>query len=129
MKEIEIPFLPRFREDIGNAQKIMTTRTKKYGEPGDYFWVNDGKFRNKIVLLAVFRMRLWHVAGQLYEAEGLSSPEEFKKVWNQIHPKRSYEESAQENFWVHIFSPTSEWAGYEPDFESVVPSIEMKRKE
>ena len=34
MKQVEIPFLKQFHNDIKNGQKIMTTRTRKYGEAG-----------------------------------------------------------------------------------------------
>lgn len=114
-KEITIPFLERFRRDIVTGQKIMTTRTKKYGEVGDYFWVDDGSYRTKIVLLAVFRIRLFHVAYHFYRAEGLRTPEDFITVWNQIHPKRNYVVDEQNNFFVHVFSPATDWAGYAPE--------------
>jgi hypothetical protein len=126
MKQIEIPFLERFREDVGTAQKIMTTRTKKYGEVGDFFWVTSGEFRIKYVLLSVFTMRLWHVGQQFYQAEGFSSPDEFIKVWNQIHSRKSYEETKQNNFWVHIFSPAHEWAGYEPTIKKVKEEVKKE---
>ncbi len=122
-KEIVIPFLPRFNEDIVNAQKIMTTRTKKYGDPNDYFWITHGEYECKIVLLAVFRTQLWHVAYHFYSAEGLSSPDKFIEIWNQIHPKRGYKLDELNNFWVHIFSPATDCAGYEP----TIRKVELKK--
>jgi hypothetical protein len=129
-KEIEIPFLERFRKDVSNGQKVMTTRSKKYGEPEDWFWVEDGDYKIKCVLLAVFRMRLWHVAYQFYDAEGLREPVDFVNVWNEIHPRKSYHQTEQDNFWVHVFSPAHEWEGYEPTVmlkESSVQSNEAEK--
>jgi len=29
------------------------------------------------------------------------------KTWNEIYPKYEYEQNAQNNFWVHVFTPTN----------------------
>jgi len=131
MTEIEIPFRDEFLEPIALGQKIMTTRSKKYGEPGDVFWVPWRGMDVKLVLLAVFRTRLWHVAYQLHDAEGLRSPDDFIKVWNKIHPRKKYKETEQHNFWVHVFTPAEEWAIPIHVRKSLtcVPSIEAKRNE
>lgn len=128
MKEIEIPFLEQFNEDIATGQKIMTTRTKRYGDPGDYFWVPWRGMKCKMVLLSVFRLRLHHVAYKFHQAEGFSEVDEFIAVWNKIHPRKSYAMTQQNNFWVHVFTGAEEWAGYEPIAKKIDESERMDQK-
>jgi hypothetical protein len=104
MKQIEIPFLEQFHEDIKNGQKIMTTRSKRYGEAGDFFVLN----KEKLTILAVFKMRLWHIAYHFHDAEGFGNPQGFIDCWNKLHPKRRYAENKQVHYWVHVFVPIFE---------------------
>lgn len=125
IKEIKFPFQPRFRQDVAMSQKIMSTRPKKLGKAGDYFWVNDGsEVETKCVLLATFKLRLWQVAGFLSDAEGFRNQDEFIKTWNDIYPQYNYEQCKQNNFWVHVFTPANQWLGYDPDIRRA-PTIEQ----
>jgi hypothetical protein len=121
IKEINVPFLQCFRRDVTTGQKLVSTRHKKLGKPLDYFWVDDGTgIQSKCVLLAVFKLPLYQVAFKFYRAEGFASFEEFVKSWNKIYPEYRYETYNQCNFWVHIFTPAHQWAGYEPYFERTI---------
>jgi hypothetical protein len=51
-------------------------------------------------------MRLEIVANHLYEIEGAESPDEFIKVWNQIHPYKKFD--PDQIVWVHFFIPIGE---------------------
>lgn len=64
----------------------MTCRTRRYGEPGDWFYVGGRRF----VLDHVEELSLHDVARYHYQEEGCTTPSEFIAVWNEIHPKRGY---------------------------------------
>lgn len=76
----------------------MTTRSKKFGEAGDFFEAFGKTFQ----ILAVFKMPLWRVANEFYRAEGFEDALGFMGCWNRIHPK-GYNNQMHEFFWVHIF--------------------------
>ena len=99
MKKINIPFTDWSKEHIRYGLKCATTRTKKYGNKGDYFYVDDIKYR----LVEVKKLRLSFITYYLYDKEGAESPEEFIKVWNEIHPIKGYEEQQFDLFWYHRF--------------------------
>lgn len=96
MKEIEIPFNKWSEDRLRAGQKICTSRHKKYGEPGDYFYTVGGRFR----LQHVMELPLWFVRDYLYKLEGAESPDEFQAVWKSLHRGKF---KAQELVWVHFF--------------------------
>lgn len=98
--KIHIPFYPRFREPMLNEQKTWTSRTKKYGKPGDTFEIFDAEF----VLLVVEEYPLSFVAENWYR-EGCNSKQDFIDVWNKIHPRKGY--IPNWIVYVHIFKKTS----------------------
>lgn len=126
IKEVEMPFPKNQRKNVAQAQIIASTRLKRIGKAGDYFWVPESDGRTKCVILANFTIRLWHIAYEFHSAHGYSSSDEFIEAWNKAYPKYPYERYNQCNFWVHIFSPTHEWAGYQPDFE-LKPSVSQEQ--
>lgn len=94
---IQIPFRPHFKQTIIQGHKIATSRTKKYGKPGDEFEAFGYVFvieRQEYISLGV-------VANRHYEAEGFETPEQFKDEWMQIHPRRGYD--SEQKVWVHWF--------------------------
>ena len=78
MGQFEIPFLPEFQEAMLSGRKTVTSRTKKYGEPGDWFEVFGAEFH----LIKVFKATLNQIAFLGWYSEGLSSPGDFVGVWN-----------------------------------------------
>lgn len=82
-----IPFLPRFHDDVRSGRKTLTARTKRYGAPGDLLQGPGCVLR----LVEVGPMPLAHVAESHFSEEGCESPDEFRAVWTQIHPRRGWE--------------------------------------
>lgn len=95
----EIPFREEFEEDIKNRNKTATSRTKKYGEPGDSFKA----FSMTIELTHCVHVPLFVVAKYFYREEGFASPEDFKKAWNKIHPRKRYEHDPGRMVWLHLW--------------------------
>ena len=53
MKKVKIPFNKIFVMEIAAGRKVATTRTKRYGKIGDYFYVGkNGKIRCKILSIS-----------------------------------------------------------------------------
>lgn len=82
-----LPFLPRFREPVLRGVKTITTRSKKYGEPGDVLRTPFGLVR----LTRVERRTLAHVRDNLWREEGVTCPDEFELVWREIHSTRGFQ--------------------------------------
>ncbi len=95
-KQIEIPFNKWSDERLRAGQKVCTSRHKRYGDPGDYFYTANGRFR----LQHVMELPLWFVKEFLWEAEGAGNPQEFEVVWKSLHRGKF---KAQELVWVHFF--------------------------
>jgi hypothetical protein len=100
MPQVHIPFMEKFREPMLNGTKILTTRTKKYGQPGDWF----NAFGKTFVLIRVEQWPLAYAATN-WKLEGCDSYEDFVTVWKKIHPRRAYNEN--EYFWGHDFRDIS----------------------
>ena len=98
--EIKIPFNGWSIERLRDGTKFATCRNKKYGDKGDYFriddWIGEIKF--------VVKVPLWFVRAWLYKTEGADSPEEFVRVWEQIHPKKGWVD--EQEVWYHCFDIT-----------------------
>lgn len=95
-KIVKIPFKERFREPMLNETKDLTTRTKKYGEPGDFFEAFGALF----TLVKVERKRLSYSA-ENWRREGCSSFGDFMNLWKELHPVKRID--TEELFWVHQF--------------------------
>lgn len=102
MTRIEIPF----REDMAcmiiAGGKHCTTRSKKYGEVGDQFFVRWKGITQNMRLTHVERQNLGYVATFLHDAEGCYSGTDFINLWNEIHPKVGFK--PDEKKWVHWFA-------------------------
>ncbi len=94
---IEIPFREEFREPMLEGRKTCTSRNRRYGEPGDRFVAFDATFE----LTAVFQAQLEYVACVLWQEEGVSGPEHFKRVWTELHPRKGW--APEQVVWVHKF--------------------------
>ena len=94
---IRIPFRLDFAKALFSGTKTATSRTKRYGIPGDTFVVSGREF----VLTAVYPTRLRNVAGKLWKREGCSSESEFVKIWKGIHPRKGWD--PEQVVFVHEF--------------------------
>jgi len=95
---IKIPFNEKFIIPIARGQKVYTTRTKKYGYIGDYFYATKGR-RIKCKITNIAKVRLGFIAEKLFWNEGFNSPQEFKEFWLTIHRKWQPEKE----YWLHSF--------------------------
>jgi len=99
---IEIPFHKRFLIPILSGRKIATTRSRRYGKIGDYFYLQN--YRDevsgvKIKIISVSREKLGDIAAHLYWEEGFGNPEEFRKFWLTMHRKWEPEKK----YCLHVF--------------------------
>lgn len=98
VKEIYIPFNAWSKDKLKHYDKRATSRTKKYGDTGDYFTVDGVRY----VLLFVTKLPLWFITFHLYEIEGAESPYEFMRIWGEIHPQRGYRDF--DMVYLHVFA-------------------------
>jgi len=105
MSEIEMPFKEEFIEKIFLCQKTVTRRNEKYGDVGDYFEVRKTLFDDvvflvlRIHLTGVYKEPLSKVDDEEARKEGCKNLEDFKKVWERIHPRRGW--NPDDEVWVH----------------------------
>jgi hypothetical protein len=96
MTQITIPFKERFREPMLNNVKILTSRTKCYGQIGDWF----NAFGSTFVLTSVVNRHFDFIV-EHWKEEGCSSRVDFLAVWKEIHPRKAL--NMQDMFWTHGF--------------------------
>ena len=94
---IEIPFNDWSKERLLHQTKKATSRTKKYGDIGDWFRVDDFDYEIELVI----KVPLWFVAEDLFRSEGAESSEEFIEVWKSIHKRKGYRPF--DMVWYHHF--------------------------
>jgi hypothetical protein len=99
-KLINIPFKERFSEPLKQGIKTMTSRTIRYGCPGDYFFA----FGDCYVLTSVEKQTLGFIVDH-WKEEGCDSKEDFLVLWSEIHPRRIFD--IQDKFWTHCFLEVS----------------------
>ena len=101
--KIEIPFNKWSLERLYDERKCATTRNKKYGVVGDWFEVvfKDRDESRKYQLIEVTKTKLRSVRDFAWQDEGASCPEEFEKVWIEIHPRKGFE--LDKEVWYHHF--------------------------
>jgi len=92
-----LPFKEAFRADMVTGRKTATSRTHKYGNPGDSFWAFGVLFDIK----RVSKLPLSVVAEKHYQAEGFESPEAFRSVWVSLHPRKGWQ--PEQLVWFHEF--------------------------
>jgi hypothetical protein len=106
MSKIEIPFNEWSKERLSINSKCATSRNKKYGNPGDTFSVtfigcSSGTWTRVYRLMFVEKVSLGFVAKFFYSMEGCLTPDEFVKVWNDIHPRKKFD--PEQLVWLHVF--------------------------
>lgn len=95
--EISLPFTAQFERVLLTDIKTCTTRSKRFGRPGDVFRAYGAVFE----LLKVEQVRLDEVAAKYWQQEGCASPEHFIRVWEQIHPIKGFD--SEWLVWLHTF--------------------------
>lgn len=105
-KQIDIPFLPEFEESMLSGKKRATTRTKRYGYPGDWFLA----FGKIFTLTEVLPTYLEFVIRHYYSEEGFNSPQELVRCWNRLHPQVLYARAPRRVVFFHRFTPKEEEA-------------------
>ena len=108
--KVEIPFHKRFLIPILSGKKIATTRSRRYGKIGDYFYLKSYEGKDsavKIKIISVSRERLGDIAANLYREEGFRNSEEFKEFWLTMHS----EWEPEKKYYLHVFQRTGfqEW--------------------
>lgn len=97
MSQINIPMNEWSTERLEAGEKTATTRTERYGDPGDRFRAAGRLYE----LTHVVRVTLDVVDENFYAEEGARSPSEFRDVWRDIHYGRGYEPGWK--VWLHLF--------------------------
>lgn len=96
-KQIEIPFNNWSIRALKHKAKCQTSRTKKYGEKGDWFRVDGIDYE---IMLPPIRKPLWLIVQTDWKEEGADSPEELEKVFRQIL-RKSFDKRRW--LWIHKF--------------------------
>lgn len=93
-----LPFRDDMLEAIRAGRKSCTARTRRFGEPGDLL---DTEGAGTVRLVSVERVFLSEVRVRYWEREGFSSPDDFVRAWNEIHPRRGFD--PDQRVWLHTF--------------------------
>lgn len=96
-KRVTIPFNDWSLERLRDGRKTATTRSKKFGNVGDTFEVENVIYE----ITQVGKFELKTIAESFYKEEGAESEEEFIEEWNHIHPRKGFVEYDQK--WLHLF--------------------------
>lgn len=95
--DFEIPMNDWSEEKLYNGVKTATTRTTRYGDPGDRFESVGYIY----ALTHVVKVPLEVVAEHFWAEEGCENKAEFLEVWNDIHYRRGYDPDWE--VWLHLF--------------------------
>lgn len=106
MADIKIPFKEWSIREL-RINKFVTSRPTKYGQPGDTFIVENMKFE----INHVEKVTLGFVANVMFEAEGVSSPDEFIEAWNEIHPRKKFD--PDQMVFLHVFTEINNYGEVE----------------
>ena len=102
--KIGIPFSRRMAIAAIGGEKECTTRSSRYGVPGDTFPVEDprSKYVHTFELTKVEPRTLVDVRDHLWKEEGFTSPGDFEEFWKKIH-YNNYR--GGRIYFVHWFRP------------------------
>lgn len=98
MSEIRMSMDERWIPDIERGDKTATTRTKRKGHAGDYFFLNGRKY----VLTRIIPLPFWDATGHFYESEGFRSVEEFREALRTYYPGISDDTGVYVHFFVGV---------------------------
>lgn len=95
---------PPFRQDMFMAmverRKTATSRNSRYAN-GHYMYQQYG-YEVIIELYSATRLRLEVIAQEHYLEEGVDSPQAFRDIWAEIHPRKGWR--SLDKAWFHKFS-------------------------
>lgn len=94
---VDIPFRDDMKKASLEGRKCCTSRNSKYGHPGDTFLIDGQLF----VIKKISKMKLDWITFRYFKEEGFNSPDEFKAVWTEIHPKAEYD--PDHRVWTHWY--------------------------
>lgn len=103
-KKINLPFQPEFEASMLSGKKTVTTRTRRFGYPGDLFEA----FGRVFVLTEVYPTFLDVVIALHYLEEGFNSPQEFIDLWDRLHRGVPYLKRPGRPVYFHRFSLQSQ---------------------
>lgn len=101
-KKIDMPFLRESKEAMLSGKKRASTRTRRYGYPGDWF----KQFGRTFMLTSVQRTFLDIVVSDHYLEEGFNSSGEFIECWDRLHPRVPYAQRPTRVVFYHRFTLT-----------------------
>ena len=96
-RQINIPFNQWSKTRLKLGVKTATSRRKKYGQVGDTFIENNTEY----IIIKQIHLPLETVTSKFWKEEGAKSPQEFKQIWESIHPKARYQPDML--VWLHLF--------------------------
>ena len=104
------PFKAEWEKAMKNGSKSVTSRTRRYGHPGEHFTAFGCIFK----IWAVDKIKLGAVAKYFCSEEGCNRPSEFKEAWIKLHPKAGFKPEQQ--VYMHRFilmgkAPVCEFCG------------------
>jgi hypothetical protein len=91
-----LPFRKAFEGAIRAGRKTATSRTERYGQPGERLRTDFGL----ILLTEVAQMELGEIKRTLWREEGCSNPEHFEGIWRTLH-RGTWD--ARRIVWLHRF--------------------------
>jgi len=92
------------KDAVHSGKKCCTTRSKKYGEIGDVFYVGKGLYK----IIEIEPATLGYVTSNYYRQEGCDTTEEFIELWKSLH-RGNY--SPTKSYFVHFFGNVDLWGG------------------
>lgn len=116
-REVKLPFQPEFKEPMLSGKKTATTRTTRFGQPGDRFQA----FGRTFILTEVYRTVLYNIVFNHYEEEGFTYPQAFIECWNKIHRRVSYTQRPARLVYFHRFTITQKAYAQTVTVESRIP--------
>jgi hypothetical protein len=98
--KIDLPFQPEWESAMLSGKKTATTRTRRYGYPGNQFEAFGGVF----ILTEVYPSFLDVIVTAHYIEEGFNSPLEFIEFWDKMHPHIIYLQRPGRAVYFHRFA-------------------------
>lgn len=100
-KEVKIPFIPELEPKLAKGEVVMTSRTRRFGDPGDTFTIEYKKELYHFKILGVIRLELEVIAREFHEEHGFKTPKDYRNAWKGIHPHKGF--IGNQYVTTHIF--------------------------
>lgn len=89
-KEVQIPFMAELEQKLAKDKVVMTSRTRRYGDPGDTFTIGYQDKPYKFKILGVVRLELEVIARDFHHEHGFETPKDYRIAWKQLHPRKGF---------------------------------------